>query len=490
MNDQRGQVLILTAIGMAVLLGFTGLAVDVGYAYFQRRELARLADAAALVGAQRNNGDRENPAILQPEGPQDAGAYAELNGLQAGDEITVRVPPADDPDDPTDDSAPWNGDDEYIEVRVFRQVDTFFSRVLGFQEWRIGAQAVARATRPGAGEFSIMTLDRGPDSLTRDGAGPCAGIYGDVYSRGRHTANGYASWCVEGSVWSLDGEIDQNPDPGAIQAWNVCANDGSCAQVPDVPDPFANWTPPTANPPDSGPPHANVTFIAPCPDQPDRRCREDVTGDGESGWGRMRVQPASSVRLGSLTPGGGGKYRQIEINTLANATLPQSWLEGGEYDITQNLVLSGDVHLEPGVYHVGGSLTFSSGAQVTAGNACAPGQGAIFVVDGDVRSSGNASFEIFGDPDYGYVAIFARGNVTLTGTGDRVIHGSVYSPTGTATVAGNGDQAAIQRCPDDRGGGQLIAWRVALSGGGPVVDGPDPGSGFVFSPALVNKPIP
>ena len=48
----RGQVLILVAVGIAVLLGISGLAIDVGRLMAERRHLQKAADAAALAACQ------------------------------------------------------------------------------------------------------------------------------------------------------------------------------------------------------------------------------------------------------------------------------------------------------------------------------------------------------------------------------------------------------------------------------------------------------
>lgn len=47
----RGQVLVLVALAIIVLLGFSALAIDLGYLYTVRHELQRCADAGALAGA-------------------------------------------------------------------------------------------------------------------------------------------------------------------------------------------------------------------------------------------------------------------------------------------------------------------------------------------------------------------------------------------------------------------------------------------------------
>src|SRR3972149_9190558 len=49
-KTERGQALIMFALGLAVLLGFTAMAIDVGLLYEDRRHLQNTADAAALAG--------------------------------------------------------------------------------------------------------------------------------------------------------------------------------------------------------------------------------------------------------------------------------------------------------------------------------------------------------------------------------------------------------------------------------------------------------
>jgi hypothetical protein len=51
LTEQRGSVLIVTALLLIVLLGFTAFAIDFGNAYIVKNELQNAADAAALAGA-------------------------------------------------------------------------------------------------------------------------------------------------------------------------------------------------------------------------------------------------------------------------------------------------------------------------------------------------------------------------------------------------------------------------------------------------------
>src|SRR5215470_16531246 len=51
MNKQSGQVLIGVALGLVVLAGFAGLAIDMGALRYERRLQQTAADAAALSAA-------------------------------------------------------------------------------------------------------------------------------------------------------------------------------------------------------------------------------------------------------------------------------------------------------------------------------------------------------------------------------------------------------------------------------------------------------
>src|SRR2546422_931554 len=50
-KQTRGQALVTMAVSMVVLLGFVGLAIDVGMLMVTRNEMQNAADAAALAGA-------------------------------------------------------------------------------------------------------------------------------------------------------------------------------------------------------------------------------------------------------------------------------------------------------------------------------------------------------------------------------------------------------------------------------------------------------
>jgi len=50
-KDEKGQVLMLTAMAIPVLLGIVGFATDLGIMFRAKRNLQTVADAAATAGA-------------------------------------------------------------------------------------------------------------------------------------------------------------------------------------------------------------------------------------------------------------------------------------------------------------------------------------------------------------------------------------------------------------------------------------------------------
>src|SRR5262245_15253625 len=51
-KPRRGNIIVLTAVLMVVMMAFLALSVDVGYIYTTQTQLQRAVDAAALAGVQ------------------------------------------------------------------------------------------------------------------------------------------------------------------------------------------------------------------------------------------------------------------------------------------------------------------------------------------------------------------------------------------------------------------------------------------------------
>lgn len=147
-QDRRGSVIILTALLMPAVLGFSALGVDATLWYLQRRELQSIADAAAIAGtvvtANDINGDAEAAAI----------ADAARNDFVVGDgrTLTVSTPPT---------SGAYAGMSGYVEVRVTEQPTLYFVDRFVDGQITIAARSVAGAVV--VGEHCIIGLDHTMD---------------------------------------------------------------------------------------------------------------------------------------------------------------------------------------------------------------------------------------------------------------------------------------------------------------------------------------
>ena len=136
-RNQSGAVAIIVAITITMLIGFTAMAVDVGYMYEVRRQLQSAADAAALAGAQEMmKPDTDDSQILTK-----AEEYAKKNDfpidLGTSQELWMHTaaPTTEIHRDPNP---------AYVKVTVEKKVDLFFARIFGMSDTNIAAQAKAQ----------------------------------------------------------------------------------------------------------------------------------------------------------------------------------------------------------------------------------------------------------------------------------------------------------------------------------------------------------
>ena len=136
-RGNRGQVLVLVALAIFVLLGFAALGIDVGFMYSVRHELQRSADAGALAGASAfTTGDWNDPGVksiaddrARTYASKDTVVTTQLNRLEPpSGEVHVSFPLLDQ-----------------IEVVTSRNVDLFFARIFNMPNRLITARAVAQA---------------------------------------------------------------------------------------------------------------------------------------------------------------------------------------------------------------------------------------------------------------------------------------------------------------------------------------------------------
>jgi hypothetical protein len=116
---KNGQILILVALMLVVLLGGAVLAIDAGANYLTKTELQNAADAAALAGARELP---DNPTKAENSARQ----YAIANGIP-GDSLTITMPT----------------DHQSIKIAINRTSPTFFAKIFGVSTSTIAADATA-----------------------------------------------------------------------------------------------------------------------------------------------------------------------------------------------------------------------------------------------------------------------------------------------------------------------------------------------------------
>ncbi len=149
-NSERGQVLPLIAVALAVLMGFAGIAVDVGYLEFRQQSQQTATDAAAAGGAEALlHGGCPNQAAAS------AAAYANAanNGYANGGNNLVS--PVNPPN-----GGPFAANPCSVSVTITSQHNaTFFSRLFGYPNGMAETtRAVAEVSATGSGCIFLLSM--------------------------------------------------------------------------------------------------------------------------------------------------------------------------------------------------------------------------------------------------------------------------------------------------------------------------------------------
>lgn len=117
MKEENGQVVIFIALFMTIFLGVTALAVDVGRVYIFQTQLQNALDAAALAGAWQLPDDQDLAR-------EEAIRLAQANNFQITDQDIEII-------------------DEKIRIKVTKEIETVFAKVLGINKVDVTAQVAA-----------------------------------------------------------------------------------------------------------------------------------------------------------------------------------------------------------------------------------------------------------------------------------------------------------------------------------------------------------
>lgn len=143
LKNEKGMVVVIVALVMTALLGFTAFVVDIGAVATEKQKLQNAIDAACLAGAQ----DLPNTS----QAATTANNYIQLNGYQ-----------------PSDISITFSDANHKINITGNKDVSYAFARALGFTQTNVETRAVAEKTA-GLGpafDYAIFSGNKWPDPLS------------------------------------------------------------------------------------------------------------------------------------------------------------------------------------------------------------------------------------------------------------------------------------------------------------------------------------
>jgi Flp pilus assembly protein TadG len=414
--SENGQAIVLLAISIVVLLGFTALAVDGGMVFSDRRHAQNAADAAALAGAlQKSNGQPDSIVI------QAAERSAESNGYIT-DQMSVTIAPFTD----------FSGTYTLVTVDITSETQTSFAHLLypGPLRNHVSATARARVSQPYLPGQAVVAMGNcvgtSMNLVESNGGGNSGGVR--TYQGGIFLNAPESGTCCALEPPQVGYGISVDPDFGITSV-------GSCS-------------------------YAGVSNIFPAP----------PIETGVNGGARIDDPLASLPNPVCTAPG----RQQNGVYQPGNYGGSNIALGGGEYapgiyciDEPRGTSLSGQQVIQGEYvtfYFKRGGLSFTGNAYMDiSAPAEGPAEGRCYGTVGDPTASCT----------YKGIAIFSDRNntseINVKGNGNNAVLGLVYALSGTLNTSGGGstpDEAAII--------GQVIVKNVTNNGGGDVSVAYDP----------------
>jgi Flp pilus assembly protein TadG len=178
LQKEAGQALIMFALGLAVIMGFAALTIDVGLAYREKGNLQNAADSAALAGADELAATGSTSAAISQ-----ATSYLQKYGYQSPNQtISVHIPPT---------SGSHVGNSNYVEVLVSTRQSAMLRGPLDSSLWTISARAVASAAAAGQSFYALFAHGGSSScsgNITMSGGGNT--VVGAVQADGTLTTSG------------------------------------------------------------------------------------------------------------------------------------------------------------------------------------------------------------------------------------------------------------------------------------------------------------
>jgi len=423
-RGESGQVVVVVALAMLGLVGFTALAVDVGYLRRQRNLMQTAADSAAIAGAWALSQNED----WQAAGQNDASLNGFTNGVN-GVSVTLSQPT----------SGQYAGA-QYVQALVSMNQRTFFMRAFGMDSVPLTASAIAYA---GNSRNCVYALDPSAQAALSLASGAsltssCGVIVNSTSNQALQVTSGgdvTAPWVGLGS------SSPQGPLPANTHY-----------PIAQVSDPLAYLVPPSfsnanSNPSTSGCLQPGFTVSS---------SQQKVVAPCTYTSQIMVVSGASlTFQSGNYTLEGG-------LTAAANASVT---LSPGNYTIENGISLSSSsrANLGQGNYYITGGFAVSSGATATLGSGS-------YFIQGPL-SNGNC--------DLGALELSGGGSATL-GTGTYVLEGGIGVGSGSTLSLGAGTYIL-------EGGGMDVCSAGTLTGSGVTFYNTQNGSSYPYQGINLNS---
>jgi hypothetical protein len=160
MKEEKGQVLLLLLVALLALLGMCALVIDLGYLYWNQRDLQRSADAAALAGAMELPDAANSVNVAKKYGTGATGKNANPRVTGVTEAIKTKCIA----------SIPGCNPVNAVQVDETAKVNTFFMRLFGLKTATIHVRATACSPCGVRPLDIVMVLDR-TGSMCQDSSG-------------------------------------------------------------------------------------------------------------------------------------------------------------------------------------------------------------------------------------------------------------------------------------------------------------------------------
>jgi hypothetical protein len=423
-GKESGQVVIAVALGMVALVGFTALAVDVGYLRREQSLMQTAADSAALAGAW---------ALSQAGDWQAAGQNdASLNGFTNGvNGVSVVL------------SQPTSGlyaGTQYVQALVAKNQPTFFMRAFGEDSVALNAQAIAYA---GNSRNCVYALDpSAPAALSLSSGASLTSACGVIVNSTSNQALQLTSGADMTAPWI---GLGSSSPQGTLPA-------NTHYPIVQVTDPLAYLSPPSFSNTNSNP---------------------STAGCSQPGFALRNSQQKVITPCTYTTP--------ITVGSGASLTF-----ESGNYTLNGGLAVStnGSATLNPGNYTINGGISASTSSTLNMGQGNYYITGGLVASTGATATLSGGSYFIQGtssngDCSWGALGVSTSANVSL-GAGTYVLEGGIGVSSGSTLKLGAGTYIL-------EGGGMTVCSAGTLTGTGVTFYNTQNGGAYPYAGINLNS---